>query len=110
MIALLHLEVVVPPTNISSSSNISQCPSCVKAFDKWSGFYQLACGYYYHLAYLVQSMILGKSCLICSTPYPNALYRMFRIQAPLPHPTNQCASTSSFLRNLNFDKVVDNAP
>ena len=48
-------------------------------------------------------MVLGEPCLICSTPYPIALYRMFRMQAPLPRQPLERASTSSIMRNLNFD-------
>lgn len=104
MSAVLHPEAVVPPSCVPSTSNVAQCPSCTKVFDNWSGFYQLACGHYYHLACLIRSMILGESCLICSTPYPITLYRMFRMQAPLPRPPNERVSTSSILRNLNFDQ------
>lgn len=104
MSAVLHPEAVVPPSAIpSSSTNASRCPSCTKFFDDWSGFYQLACGHYYHLACLVRSMVLGEPCLICSTPYPISLYRMFRMQAPLPRQQPERASTSSIMRNLHFD-------
>ena len=104
MSAVLHPEAVVPPSAIpSNSNNANQCPSCTKVFDNWSGFYQLACGHYYHLACLVRSMVLGEPCLICSTPYPISLYRLFRMQAPLPHQPPKRASTSSIMRNLHFD-------
>lgn len=96
---ILHPKVVLPPSNIASSSNVSQCPSCRRAFDTWSGHYMLACGHYYHLSCLIRVMVLGKNYTICGTSIPLSLYKMLGLQLP----TSRGPSTSSVIRGLHFE-------
>ena len=55
---VLHPEAVVPPP-IASSSNVSHCPSCRRAFDTWSGYYMLACELWFWVRTVVYATLLS---------------------------------------------------
>ena len=100
-----HQEAIAPSTQPPLVSGSYQCLGCKKLFGTWSGYYSLPCGHIYHLACLLQSMVLGEPCLVCNIPFSHALYSLFSLQvpqaaaaAPLARPS---PSDSSIIRNLN---------